>query len=104
MPKQCTTCHFACACREERFKALIYAAMSHHHMPEEWRKEAVDLLYGGRATQPEPESHVCTFHRAMDGTCFVCGSVDEEIRASLNPPESSPSSDEANQSPRQCLE
>jgi hypothetical protein len=56
MPKQCTTCHFACACREERFKALIYAAMSHHHMPEDWRKEAVDLLYGGRASPPTQQS------------------------------------------------
>lgn len=53
MTKQCSTCHFACACREERFKALIYAAMNHHHMPEDWRKEAVDLLYGGRAEMKE---------------------------------------------------
>jgi hypothetical protein len=72
MPK-CTTCHFACACREERFKALIYAAMNHHQMPEEWRKEAVDLLYGGRASPARP-------------------------------PQSSPSSVEASQSPHQCLE
>jgi hypothetical protein len=56
MPK-CTTHHFACACREERFKALIYAAMNHHHMPKEWRKEAVDLLYGGRASPPTPQSN-----------------------------------------------
>jgi hypothetical protein len=56
MTKPCTTCHFACACREERFKALIYAAMNHHHMPEDWRNEAVDLLYGGRASPPTQQS------------------------------------------------
>jgi hypothetical protein len=60
MPKQCTTCHFACACREERFKALIYAAMNHHHMPEEWRKEAVDLIYGGRPTPAHPPTQQST--------------------------------------------
>lgn len=54
MIKQCTTCHFACACREERFRVLIDKAMIDHHMPEEWRKEAVDLLYGGRATPAHP--------------------------------------------------
>jgi hypothetical protein len=27
MPKQCTTHHFACACREERFRVLIDKAM-----------------------------------------------------------------------------
>ena len=54
MPKQCTTCHFACACREERFRVLIDKAMIDHLMPEEWRKEAVDLLYGGRPTPAHP--------------------------------------------------
>jgi hypothetical protein len=29
---------------------LIDKAMIHHLMPEEWRNEAVDLLYGGRPT------------------------------------------------------
>ena len=54
MTKQCTTHHFACACREERFKALIYAAMDYRHMPKEWRKDAVDLIYGGRPTPAHP--------------------------------------------------
>ena len=38
---------------------LIDKAMIHHLMPEEWRKEAVDLLYGGRPTAaypPTPQS------------------------------------------------
>ena len=99
MTKQCTTCHFACACREERFKALLEDTLLAHKTPDNgnynwcdedpcaWCIEASDLLYGGRATQPEPESHVCTFHRAMNGTCFVCGSIDEEMGASLNPPQ-----------------
>ena len=66
MKKQCTTCHFACACREERFKALLEDTLLAHKTPDNgnynwcdedpcaWCVEAADLIYGGRATPAHP--------------------------------------------------
>jgi hypothetical protein len=85
MIKQCTTCHFACVCREERFKALLEDTLRAHKTPDNgnynwcdedpcaWCVEASDLIYGGRASPARP-------------------------------PQSFLSSVEANQSPHQCPE
>ncbi|MFG6083749.1 hypothetical protein ACEUZ9_005474 [Paracoccus litorisediminis] len=42
------------------------------------RKGAEPDQCEGNATGPD---HFCAFSRAMDGTCMVCGSVDEPIRS-----------------------
>jgi hypothetical protein len=60
-----------------------------HEQMEAFLAPFIARLGGWQESTPD-NSHVCAFHRILDGSCVVCGSVDEAINAANTDPPQEP--------------
>ena len=69
-------------------------AFAQYRCPEidcrrQFRKDRVSVIFK-KLEAKDGNSHICAFHRILDGSCVVCGSVDEAIKAAnASPPHES---------------